>query len=204
MNVEKFHERLQELYLPPQNKFTIVKVPQVRYMAIGGHGTPDPQVMRACTRRLYAIAHIVKPIIRERMGKRFVEPPLECIYRTEDGHNPDTVPPESRQWKVMIVLVDWVSKKQFNEAVHTAAEKLGPSPIPPSIFSLNEGRCTQIMHVGDYAGIKSICRELYERYLPENNLVPDGWYHEIYLNDPARTAPEKRKVVIRQPVKAIQ
>jgi len=56
------------------------------------------------------------------------------------------------------------------------------------------------MHVGDYEGIRALCDELYNVYLPENNLKPNGYYHEIYLNDPNRTAPKKLRIVIRQPV----
>jgi len=56
------------------------------------------------------------------------------------------------------------------------------------------------MHVGDYRGIDAICLRLYNEYLPEHGLEPNGHYHEIYLNDPRRTALEKRKMVIRQPV----
>ena len=56
------------------------------------------------------------------------------------------------------------------------------------------------MHVGDYNEIGAVCEKLYKEYLPANHLKPKGYYHEIYLNDPTRTAPKKRKIVIRQPV----
>jgi len=56
------------------------------------------------------------------------------------------------------------------------------------------------MHIGDYKGVAKVCDELYTKFLPDNDLEPKGYYHEIYLNDPARTAPQKRKIVIRQPV----
>jgi hypothetical protein len=65
---------------------------------------------------------------------------------------------------------------------------------------LHEGKSVQILHVGDYTEIGAVCEKLYTDYLPENNLKPNGYYHEIYLNDPTRTAPQKRKIVIRQPV----
>jgi hypothetical protein len=66
--------------------------------------------------------------------------------------------------------------------------------------NLHEGKSVHILHVGDYNGIGAICRRLYDEYLPAHGLTPNGHYHEIYLNDPRRTAPEKRKTVIRQPV----
>jgi hypothetical protein len=44
-----------------------------------------------------------------------------------------------------------------------------------------------------------ITREMFEAAV-ENGLTENGHHHEIYLSDPRRTAPEKLKTVIRQPV----
>jgi hypothetical protein len=40
------------------------------------------------------------------------------------------------------------------------------------------------------------------RFLPANGVVESGHHHEIYLSDPRKTAPEKLKTILRQPVKA--
>jgi hypothetical protein len=42
--------------------------------------------------------------------------------------------------------------------------------------------------------------ELHHTYLDAHGLRPTGSHHEIYLSDPRRTAPEKLKAVLRQPV----
>lgn len=42
---------------------------------------------------------------------------------------------------------------------------------------------------------------LHGEFLPANGLVKTGHHHEIYISDPRRTAPEKLKTVIRQPVR---
>ena len=100
----------------------------------------------------------------------------------------------------MVVFIDWITMEQFGEAVAAVEQKLGPAPKTLRLENLHEGKSIQIMHVGDYNGIRVVCDELYNVYLPENNLKPSGYYHEIYLNDPKRTPPDKRKIVIRQPV----
>jgi hypothetical protein len=56
------------------------------------------------------------------------------------------------------------------------------------------------MHVGDYNVIAAVGDKLYDEDLPGHDLKPNGYYHEIYLNDPTRTAPKKRRTAIRQPV----
>jgi hypothetical protein len=37
-------------------------------------------------------------------------------------------------------------------------------------------------------------------YIRDNGYQMNGKHHEIYLSDPRRTAPERLKTVIRQPV----
>ena len=41
MNVDKFHDRLRDLYLPPEHQFTIIDVPDIRYAVIDGQGNPE-------------------------------------------------------------------------------------------------------------------------------------------------------------------
>ena len=44
---------------------------------------------------------------------------------------------------------------------------------------------------------------MHEKYIPENGYAENGKHHEIYLSDPRKTAPEKLKSVLRQPVRKI-
>jgi hypothetical protein len=106
------------------------------------------------------------------------------------------------QWRVMVVLATWMTQDIFDTAVAQAEEKRAEKAPPTlGIKHLHEGKCVQIMHVGDYSEIAPLCHKLYTEFLPNNNLQPNGYYHEIYLDDPSRTAPKKRKIIIRQPVK---
>ena len=42
--------------------------------------------------------------------------------------------------------------------------------------------------------------EMHERFIPEAGLRMRGRHHEIYLTDARRTAPEKLRTILRQPV----
>ncbi len=203
MDVEAFHDRIKELYLPPSNEFTLIDVPEIRYAVIDGEGDPGGEESQAAVKWLYAIVHMVKPIVKARMGKNFVEPPLECLCWTNDGEDFVQRSTGKLKWRMMVVFIDWITQPQFEEAVAAVAVKRGPAPTSLRLETMNEGKAVQILHVGDYGEITRICDQLYHEYLPANKLTPNGCYHEIYLNDPNRTAPQKRKVVIRQPVKAI-
>jgi hypothetical protein len=200
MNVEQFHERLGELYLPPKGKFTLVDVPEVRYAVINGKGDPEKGKTEEAAKWLYSVVHLVKPFVKERMGKNFVEPPLEYQFWADDERDFVEGNKDKWYWRVMIVFIDWITRERFEEAAAKVEGKLGPAPGTLQLKNLYEGKCVQIMHVGDYGEVAAICKKLYSQYLPENNLKPNGYYHEIYLKHPTRTAPQKRKIVIRQPV----
>ncbi len=201
MNVEDFHKRLKELYLPTENQFTIVDVPEINYIAIDSEGNPESETFKNSIKWIYSMVHFIKPLAKERMKKNFVEPPLECLFWTDNEKDFLSGNKDKWKWRVMIVVIpEWVSQQAFQEAVKKVEKKLGPAPKTLRFQNLHEGKSIQIMHVGDYSNIQTICDKLYSEFLPKNNLKPNGYYHEIYLNDPNRVAPEKRKTVIRQPV----
>lgn len=200
MNVEEFHQRLRELYLPPENEFTLVDVPEIRFAAIDGEGKPGSDETAEAAKWLYSVVHFVKPSVKERMGKNFVEPPLECLCWADKQKDFVEGNKDKWKWRVMIAFVDWITQEQFEEAVAAVERKRGPAPETLRLVKMHEGKSVQIMHVGEYNEIGAVCDKLYNEYLPKNDLRPNGYYHEIYLNDPARTAPGKRTIVIRQPV----
>ena len=62
----------------------------------------------------------------------------------------------------------------------------------------------QILHVGPYDDEPASVAEM-DAYLAENGYENDfsavRLHHEIYLSDARKTAPEKRKTVIRHPIR---
>ena len=76
---------------------------------------------------------------------------------------------------------------------------------PPDTLRLedyDEGLAVQILHIGSYDDEAPTIARLHDRFLPENGLVETGPHHEVYLSDPRKTAPEKLRTILRQPVKA--
>ena len=59
------------------------------------------------------------------------------------------------------------------------------------------------MHEGPPDRENDMVARLYEEYLPSHGLAPNGLFHEIYLTDARRVAPEKLRTVLRQPVRRI-
>jgi len=91
--------------------------------------------------------------------------------------------------------------------VATSAEQVRAKKNPPALDKLRfesfcEGLSVQIMHIGPYAEEAPTIRRLHE-FAAEGGHRLRGKHHEIYLGDPRRTAPERLKTVIRQPVEPI-
>ena len=66
-----------------------------------------------------------------------------------------------------------------------------------------EGRCVQILHHGPYDDEAKTLAGLHDEFMPEHGLTFNGDHHEIYLSDARRTAPEKLRTVLRQPVRSV-
>ena len=60
-------------------------------------------------------------------------------------------------------------------------------------------QAAQILHVGPYSEVTPTIDRLHT-FIKEQGLHLCGKHHEIYLSDPRRTAPEKLKTILRQPV----
>jgi hypothetical protein len=202
MSAEDWKARLKELYLPTTKDFVFVDVPDMQFAMIDGEGDPDGDRFKQAVRWLFSAIYPLKRIAKERMSKDFVEPPLEGLWWADDMNDFMAGNRDKLRWRVMIVTADWVTADLFDRAVATASERLGDVPDSLRLERLHEGRCVQIMHVGDYRkDAAALARRLHHEFLPRHGLAPNGHHHEIYLSDPSRVAPEKMRTVLRQPVR---
>jgi hypothetical protein len=68
------------------------------------------------------------------------------------------------------------------------------------VQTFSEGRSVQMLHLGPYADEAPDVRRLLA-FAEERGHQVVGSHHEIYLNDPSKTAPEKLKTVVRYAVR---
>lgn len=194
--------QLTELYLPSARDFVLVDVPSLRFIMIDGRGAADRSALDHAVKWLFAVIHPTKSVVRERMGKDFVAPPLEGLWWANDLNDFICGKRERLNWTMMIIYEpEWLTDEMFDDAVGQAKARIGEPPESLRLECLHEGMCAQIMHVGPPAEEAATIARLHREYLPANKLVPNGRHHEIYLTDPNRVAPEKMKTVLRQPVR---
>jgi hypothetical protein len=192
---------LKAFYAPRNREWQLVEVPPQQFVAVDGVGDPNTSAdyVRA-VEALYAVAYTVK-FASKRAGRDFVVGPLEGLWWSADPSVFTTRAKESWHWRMLISVPDWVTADQVKESTDAAlAKKKLPTIADVRHETLREGTAAQVLHIGSYDDETPLLTHLHDEYLPANNLTLTGLHHEIYLGDPRRTAAEKLRTVIRQPV----
>ncbi len=179
---------------------TIVDVPTRGYLMIDGEGDPNTApAYREAIEALYPIAYGIRAHIKQTRGDAYKVMPLEGLWWAEDmasfAENRD-----GWKWTMMIL-----------QPPVTTAEVAGP--LIASITnrkdlvaghlvrfdSMADGLAAQVMHVGPYAAEGPTIAKLHD-FIRAGGWELRGKHREIYLGDPRRTAPEKLRTIIRQPM----
>lgn len=104
---------------------------------------------------------------------------------------------------MMILQPEPVTQAMIDEVTPEVVRKKNPKAIEKVRFeSLAEGTAVQMMHIGPYAAEASTIAKLHQ-FAEVNGYTLRDKHHEIYLGDPRRTAPERLKTIIRQPVSLV-
>lgn len=202
-----FKKTMKTLFAPTHKDFSVVDVPPLQFLMIDGEGPPDPDSRTAYAQALatlYPVAYKLKFRSKSVHGRDYVVPPLQALWWADDMKVFVTGDKASWKWTVMIMQPHWIERTDVEEACRMAGTK-GDLPVLERLRleTYREGLAVQIMHIGPYSQEGPVLKRLHEEYLPRHNLVETGHHHEIYLADPRRTAPEKLKTVLRQPVKRL-
>lgn len=204
MAFEELKKLLKALYQPKADVFSQIEVPELPFAMLDGAGDPQKGDYEAKLKWIFAAIQPIRRDGKKRMGKDFIEPPLETLWWADDINDLIEGNRDKFKWRLMIPMPSWIDQDQFEGAVKEASETL--KSTPPEGLRLEwfeEGLVVQIMHIGPNEEVRPTLDQLYHEYLPQNGLEAHGHYHEIYLGDPRRIVPEKRKTVIRQPVRAL-
>ena len=204
-----FKKEYRELYMPI-SKPQLVEVPPMNYIAVRGTGDPneDGGAYQQAISVLYAVAYTLKMSYKTDYKIagffEYVVPPLEGFWWQDNVDGVNYSDKSGFHWISVIRLPDFVTKTDFDWAVQTAKKKKQLDCSSAEFLTIEEGLCVQIMHVGSYDDEPASVAVM-DEYLAQNgyanDLTADRLHHEIYLSDPRKTAPEKRKTVLRHPIK---
>ncbi len=198
-----YKKAFKDLYIPSA-KPALIDVPKMQFIMVDGHGDPNGEEYQQAVELLYTLTYTIKMKGKHLAGYfDYSVPPLEGLW-WEEGDTFDLQSREKWNWTSMIRQFDFVTEEVFTWAVENARQKNPDLDYAKAqLKTFTEGLCVQIMHTGPYADEPATVKKLHQ-FIEENNLKSmigtERKHHEIYLNNPLRTAPEKLKTVLRIPV----
>jgi hypothetical protein len=195
-------KRYAALYKPSASAPVLVEVPPLRFLMIDGLGGVGGSDFQLSMGALYGLAYPVKFAAKKRLSISYPVMPSEGLFWDADGGpGGPPVSPDTTAWRLMILLPDEVGSEFVDEVrAQVVAKKHVPHIGDVRVQTYSEGESVQILNVGPYADETPTVQRLFA-FAHERGYEVAGSHHEIYLNDPHRTAPAKLKTVLRYPVR---
>ncbi len=194
-------KELQALYFPSAKEPVLVDVPAMQFAMVDGAGDPNAsKEFQDAIGALYGVAYTVKFAAKDAGVRNVLVMPLEGLFWTEGSET--FIPTDKGDWHWTLMLLEpaAVTRKLFDEGVRQLRERKDPPALSRvRLERWKEGRAAQILHVGPYAAERPTIERLHA-FIRESGYRLSGKHHEIYIGNPQRSAPEKLKTVIRQPV----
>ncbi|MCL2108969.1 MAG: GyrI-like domain-containing protein [Oscillospiraceae bacterium] len=198
------YKKTQKEFYQPKTTPSVIDVPQMVFIMVDGAGNPNTsEEYKSALEILYGLSYTIK--MNSKTVMEYVVPPLEGLWCLNDGSE-DWYKDKSKYcWTSIIRQPDFVTLDIF-EAAKAKLDKKKPQldTSKARLEKFTEGLCVQAMHIGSYDNEPRTNADIMQ-FISDNEYVSDigdkRRHHEIYLNDPRKTAPEKLKTIIRVPVK---
>jgi hypothetical protein len=192
---------LKKFYTAPRNP-VIIDVPAFNFLMVNGKGDPNTSIAyQQALETLYGLSYTIKFSLKNAGRPDFKVMPLEGLWWIEGGKDFTVARKDQFSWISMMMQPEQVTKQDFEEAAMQLKSRKNPPALPLVRFeSFKEGLACQILHIGSYSEEEPTINRLHA-FVKEQGYKLRGKHHEIYIGNPARSAPEKLKTIIRQPVK---
>lgn len=185
-------------------EWTRVTVPPRTVIAVDGAGDPNTSPAYASAiAALFGVAYTAKFALKKAGADDFKVAPLEGLWWADDyAAFMDCADKNEWRWTMLIPVPEFFTVELLEQARDAVAKKHPETDYSVvELRTINEGDCVQYFWVGPYDREHEVLLPLHQGGLEAMGLIENGLHHEIYLSDPQRTAPEKLKTMLRQPVR---
>jgi hypothetical protein len=194
------------------DRINLLDLPRRRVLAVDGLGEPHGIVFMESADALRLLLHDILAQHQPRSHDRPPSTHLEGIWWMEGETdlvrldrarqaNPD----RSLRWRLLVELPARIGDDEALEAAARARterhDRLGIDRI--DLAELDEGRCAQILHIGEFATETPTLDRLEAAVASEGYRLV-GPHHEIYLSDIRLTDPTHWRRIIRYPVARVE
>ncbi len=193
----------KHLYQPPATAITVVDVPSLTYLMVDGSGDPNASpAFTQAVEALYSLSYTLKFSLKKSPKPvDYGVMPLEGLWWADDPgafHRKDK---STWKWTAMILQPEFIGRRQVEVAFDEVRRKKNPVALDRvRLETLTEGMAAQILYVGPFADEGPTIQRIHD-FIHAGGKELCGKHHEIYLSDLRRTAEEKLKTIIRQPMK---
>jgi len=194
-------KNFKQLYTASEKEIAIVDVPSLHFLMAEGKGDPNTvPAFQHAVETLFRLSYAIKFILKKTQSLDYVVMPLEGLWWADDPIAFAEGRKDDWQWTLMIQQPGFVTRENVAAALEQTNHKKNTPPLYDTTYKrFAEGQSAQILHVGPYGDEAPIIARLH-RFIKEKGYHFCGKHHEIYLSDPRRTAPEKLKTILRQPI----
>lgn len=196
-------KEMKQLYAPSAKETSVLEVPPMSYLMIDGVGDPNTsKEYMDSIEALYAVSYTLKFMAKKSDNPiDYVVMPLEGLWWADDMDEFSVENKNTWKWTSMIMQPSFVTKAMVSQALEQVEKKKELAGLSRIRFEkFEEGLSAQIMHIGPYATETPTVSNLHKS-IEDNGYSLRGKHHEIYLSDPRKSAPERLKTIIRQPIK---
>ena len=203
------YKKTEKHLYQPKTTPAVIDVPEMVFIMVDGKGDPNTsEEYKYAIEILYGLSYAIK--MSKMAGNQpvgyydYVVPPLEGLWWLSDGSEVWYEDKDKYCWTSMIRQPEFVDVAVF-EAAKTELRKKKPllETSRARLEAFTEGLCVQAMHIGSYDD-EPRTNAAITQFIADHGYISDirdaRRHHEIYLNDPRKTALEKRKTIIRHPV----
>ena len=198
-----YKKKEKQFYLPKRTP-EIIEIPKMKFLMVDGQGDPNrSESYQEAIQLLYSLSYTLKFYIKNnRLGPDYTVLPLEGLWWVDNMEDFKTSSKDEWIWTAMIRQPDFMLNDHLSVALELASKKndhLNFNRI--RLEEYIEGLSVQVLYYGPYADEGPTIEKIHN-FAFDQGYQLHGKHHEIYLSDPRRTAPEKLKTVIRQPIKS--
>lgn len=192
----------KNLYTASATTVAVVDVPTLNYLMIDGSGDPNGSVeYAAAIQALFSLSYALKFAIKKApQAADYVVMPLEGQWWVDDLKSFSYTERSGWRWTAMVLQPEFVTAEHVAaQRIEVARKKDLPALERVRFEALSEGSSAQILHRGPFKDEPATIERLHSE-IAARGLRLVGKHHEIYLTDVSRTAPDKLRTIIRQPV----
>lgn len=200
----EWRKKEKAVYLPGL-KPEVIDIPTYKFVVIDGEGNPNSPFFSECIGALYAISYALKMNLKKESLKPdgyydYTVYPLEGVWDLNEEAKKNfngVINKDDFVFRLMIRQPHFITDAFFNEMLELTKKKKPNLLENLTLESIKEGKCIQMMHVGNYDN-EPESFQLMEEFADQHHLIRASKAHrEIYLSDFRKVEPEKLKTVLR-------